>query len=930
MTMLRIIRRAETGTSRIEKAIICIEGQSKVFAAHRTDFKRIKRRPDSSFLTAIAFSTSVDVDSEDTVVESEKDNGTREEFLPERKLETSGLDIRGVLVWECPAVAQDRRGISRTSSKRKATPMVEVSRKRSGMDNTGMSAIPIDGVPSNSMGTPPVSGRSFPASAASASVLNRRDTFRQRKPNTSRPPSMHVDDYVARERSDTMISGSSPAPIQRSTSGSGRPPSIHMDEFMAKQQERQQLSVTSSGFDDQQLSAIRNASLLPQDIGRKGIRPGLLQATNMAQEEEAQRSINPQDKGSEQHWEEVLVAETGALGAGVSKDLLDPSHPSAPAADSKAEKTPNSSSLISTTTDSAHNVKTPQVADMLLLQSKVTLQTTVARNLSGAVQTQAQQELVQTASVSSFEQLDVKKKVAEHSTPQEAHLNPDKKASAQLQPWIPESLSDVTKTGGHEVTERTLPNIKQSSDSQSVTNVHPSGGFTPMSERQVREAASPIRRPDPENAVHLSSVRETRHHRASQPKEQITSLAHSGRESPIITLSPQPPYAQTPNYAHQAIQMNSPMAVLERKHVQSISNTDQGTGSRGAVSISYATDPRPRPQEKQGERTSTNISRQTVPPASASPWRPEAGQTRSESNLPPPIASLLSARQNTAPTSVPGPAPPQWPHGEGIVKGNTLSTTSESPWPVNVPNSGFGDEAGILYGMAGRSTQTAGNPSLPVGHSTPHHATSKFQQATLLPLSPQMQSVIGSGENAAAPALTGSHNTPRGYSPQIQGYNNVPALLQPVSYVPPPLPAGRPSTPHAPPLPVNTPVHQQQLHLQFQQQNIMQLQQQQLQARQHQLLQNVQPQQIQQMQQVHHQQHSLGPLPMSVQVPLQVPPLAPPAPPAPPGPPPPSAMPAPSASASLPPQHQQRYQQQESVMLQQVLASPDGIQVGYF
>lgn len=31
-------------------------------------------------------------------------------------------------------------------------------------------------------------------------VATRRDTFRQRKPNTSRPPSMHVDDYVARER----------------------------------------------------------------------------------------------------------------------------------------------------------------------------------------------------------------------------------------------------------------------------------------------------------------------------------------------------------------------------------------------------------------------------------------------------------------------------------------------------------------------------------------------------------------------------------------------------------------------------------------------------------------------------------------------------------------------------------------------------------
>ena len=68
----------------------------------------------------------------------------------------------------------------------------------------------------------------------------RRDTFRQRKPNTSRPPSMHVDDYVARERN--IDGASSASNIVNSTPRgtlSGRPPSIHVDEFMARQRERQ-------------------------------------------------------------------------------------------------------------------------------------------------------------------------------------------------------------------------------------------------------------------------------------------------------------------------------------------------------------------------------------------------------------------------------------------------------------------------------------------------------------------------------------------------------------------------------------------------------------------------------------------------------------------------------------------------------------------
>jgi hypothetical protein len=76
----------------------------------------------------------------------------------------------------------------------------------------------------------------------------RRDTFRQRKPNTSRPPSMHVDDYVARERN--IDGASSASNIVNSTPRgmlSGRPPSIHVDEFMARQRERQNPVPAPSG-----------------------------------------------------------------------------------------------------------------------------------------------------------------------------------------------------------------------------------------------------------------------------------------------------------------------------------------------------------------------------------------------------------------------------------------------------------------------------------------------------------------------------------------------------------------------------------------------------------------------------------------------------------------------------------------------------------
>lgn len=72
------------------------------------------------------------------------------------------------------------------------------------------------------------------ANAPTPTGPTRRDTFRQRKPNTSRPPSMHVDDYVARERNidGTSIGSNAVVSTQR-----GRPPSIHVDEFIARQKQ---------------------------------------------------------------------------------------------------------------------------------------------------------------------------------------------------------------------------------------------------------------------------------------------------------------------------------------------------------------------------------------------------------------------------------------------------------------------------------------------------------------------------------------------------------------------------------------------------------------------------------------------------------------------------------------------------------------------
>lgn len=124
-------------------------------------------------------------------------------------------------MWECPENLRDNG----QSLRRKLTPLEGVNRR-----------LRVDNSPSENMTQSAFSRGSgqFPA----PSIPTRRDTFRLRKPNTSRPPSMHVDDYVARERNVDGTTSSNVIAVPRIGSSSGRPPSIHVDEFMARERER--------------------------------------------------------------------------------------------------------------------------------------------------------------------------------------------------------------------------------------------------------------------------------------------------------------------------------------------------------------------------------------------------------------------------------------------------------------------------------------------------------------------------------------------------------------------------------------------------------------------------------------------------------------------------------------------------------------------
>lgn len=136
------------------------------------------------------------------------------------------LGLGDKFLWECPETLPDRFSQTILSAKRKI-PSAEGSNRRARGENSPAEA-PAQNPFARGLG-----------SSTTSSAPTRRDTFRQRKPNTSRPPSMHVDDYVARERNVDGVSNSNVIAVQRVGATGGRPPSIHVDEFMARQRERQ-------------------------------------------------------------------------------------------------------------------------------------------------------------------------------------------------------------------------------------------------------------------------------------------------------------------------------------------------------------------------------------------------------------------------------------------------------------------------------------------------------------------------------------------------------------------------------------------------------------------------------------------------------------------------------------------------------------------
>ncbi|KAL8527003.1 hypothetical protein ACS0TY_016029 [Phlomoides rotata] len=139
-------------------------------------------------------------------------------------IEDYSMDEFGTMFsWECPENLRNRMTQTGLSTKRKISSLDGPNRHGRG-DNSVLEAASQS---TFSRGSVPVTTPPGPT---------RRDTFRQRKPNTSRPPSMHVDDYVARERN---ADGTNVIAVPRIGSASGRPPSVHVDVFMARQRERQ-------------------------------------------------------------------------------------------------------------------------------------------------------------------------------------------------------------------------------------------------------------------------------------------------------------------------------------------------------------------------------------------------------------------------------------------------------------------------------------------------------------------------------------------------------------------------------------------------------------------------------------------------------------------------------------------------------------------
>lgn len=145
-------------------------------------------------------------------------------------IEDYSLDEFGTIFsWECPENLRNRMTQTGLSAKRKISSLEGPNRHGRGEN----SVVEAASQSTFSRGLVPVTTPPGPT---------RRDTFRQRKPNTSRPPSMHVDDYVARERNADGTNSSNVIAVQRIGSASGRPPSVHVDVFMARQRERQNIA----------------------------------------------------------------------------------------------------------------------------------------------------------------------------------------------------------------------------------------------------------------------------------------------------------------------------------------------------------------------------------------------------------------------------------------------------------------------------------------------------------------------------------------------------------------------------------------------------------------------------------------------------------------------------------------------------------------
>lgn len=154
-------------------------------------------------------------------------------------------------LWECPETLPDRLTQTNLAAKRKLPAADGPARRARGesfqAENSAQNAF----------------SRGLAQSTVSSGPT-RRDAFRQRKPNTSRPPSMHVDDYVARERNVEGVTNVISVP--RAGSTGGRPPSIHVDEFMARQRERHNSSATIVG---EAVGNLKNASSVKPSDGEK-------------------------------------------------------------------------------------------------------------------------------------------------------------------------------------------------------------------------------------------------------------------------------------------------------------------------------------------------------------------------------------------------------------------------------------------------------------------------------------------------------------------------------------------------------------------------------------------------------------------------------------------------------------------------------------